>query len=308
MSLGIEKDTGTAPLLQQQEVYTLISQATSCIEPVAPEEVHGHRAGDWPGTRIGHGLDFEESRPYAPSDAMRDMDWRSTARLGHAYVKTYREERQPISVIVIDRGALMRFGTRKRLKIVQAARTAIWLGTQAIASAAAVSVVLWNPDQDDWLGPLHHRQGWLDNIDRIIQPAPPLVFNATEPERDKLRLRQLVERNPPGCRMFLITDFLWLGEAHHIFVAALAEAASLHCIRISDPLEREIVNTNGVTLTSPQQSFSCHLGARANNWAASANQIIDQVRGRQKSWVESLGVRFTDLCVTQDSLYEGISR
>jgi uncharacterized protein (DUF58 family) len=87
-------------------------------------EVHDHHAGDWASRWLGRGLDFEESRLYSAGDDIRDMDWRTTARTGRAHLKIYREERQPLVHLVVDRGATMRFGTRRRLKVAQAARVA----------------------------------------------------------------------------------------------------------------------------------------------------------------------------------------
>ena len=33
------------------------------------------------------GIEFEESRPYAPGDDLRTLDWNATARLGEPFVK-----------------------------------------------------------------------------------------------------------------------------------------------------------------------------------------------------------------------------
>lgn len=305
MPPSTRRDALAEPLLDPPEILKLMTLALAASNAPRPHEVHGHRAGDWPGAQIGQGLDFEESRPYAPSDSMRDMDWRSTARLGHAYVKTYREERQPIWVIVVDRGALMRFGTQKRLKVTQAARAAIWLGTQAMASAAAVSVVLWNAEQDDWLGPFHHRDQWLDAIDHVVAPTPPTELGALEPEMDKTRLRQLLERNPPGCRVFLLSDFLWHETSSSLAIAALAETNSLCCIRISDPVEREIINTSGTWLSSPRSGLSVALGSGALQWTQRANEAVANQREAQRVSIERLGGRLLDLCSTRES-FEGL--
>ncbi|MEY3572212.1 MAG: hypothetical protein RJA77_127 [Pseudomonadota bacterium] len=304
MHPSMRRDALAEPLLDPPEILKLMTLALAASSAPRLHEVHGHRAGDWPGTQIGQGLDFEESRPYAPSDAMRDMDWRSTARLGHAYVKTYREERQPICVVVVDRGALMRFGTQMRLKVTQAARAAIWIGTQAMASAAAVSVVLWNTEQDDWLGPFHHRDQWLNAIDHIVSPTPPIELGALEPENDKARLRHLLERNPAGCRLFLLSDFLWFDKDHSLAIAALAEANSLCCIRISDPIEREIINASGAWVSSPRSGLSIALGSGALQWVQSANRLVADQREVQRTSIERLGGRLLDLCSTRGS-FEG---
>ena len=71
------------PLLTAQDLATLAEQASVAMSLPVRREVHDHHAGDWPSAWLGRGMDFEEARPYTPGDDVRDMDWRTTARLGH---------------------------------------------------------------------------------------------------------------------------------------------------------------------------------------------------------------------------------
>ena len=51
-------------------------------------------AGEYESAFRGRGMEFEEVREYQPGDDVRDIDWNVTARMGHPYVKVYREERE----------------------------------------------------------------------------------------------------------------------------------------------------------------------------------------------------------------------
>lgn len=292
-----------APLLTDREVHDLIATALGCVTPTVAAEVHGHRAGDWPGTRLGQGLDFEESRPYAATDAIRDMDWRSTARLGHAYVKTYREERQPIWAIVVDRGPLMRFGSRRRLKVTQAARAGLWIGAQALAQGAAVALVLWDTP-DTWLGPFHQQDQWVAAIQALVAPAPPAhaPHRPVDQDTDQDRLRSLAERLPAGARVFLVSDFLWLGSTYVVPLARLVQACRITAIRISDPLEREITPRGLVRLTAPGASHSFFVTQGARVWQERFNQETREQRQAQEALFHTLEIACCDLCVTDESL------
>ena len=70
----------------------------------------------------GRGMDYLESRGYQPGDDIRNMDWRVTARSGHAHVKVYQEERERPVVVMIDLGPGMFFATQRTFKSVIAAR------------------------------------------------------------------------------------------------------------------------------------------------------------------------------------------
>ena len=79
----------------------------------------------------GGGIEFDESRPYAPGDDVRNLDWNAMARTGEPFVKHFREERDETIVLALDVSASMRFGTTGRSKAETAAHAA------ALVAAAA---------------------------------------------------------------------------------------------------------------------------------------------------------------------------
>jgi uncharacterized protein (DUF58 family) len=225
-----------APLLSAAEIAALAAQAAHLARAASRREVHDHHAGDWPSAWLGRGLDFEEARPYVAGDDLRDMDWRTTARLGHPFVKIYREERQPVLHLALDRGPTMRFGTRRRLKAAQAARIATLAAFAAAERNIAVGATLWDVRDLD-LPPRHSRPGMLQLIGAFAAPCPPLPAEAAEGLHDGDRLHRLAAELPRGTRLLLISDFAWLGTSHAATLAHLAERSDLLAIRVSDPAE-----------------------------------------------------------------------
>jgi uncharacterized protein (DUF58 family) len=234
-----------APLLTPAEISVLAVQAGHLAQASARREVHDHHAGDWPSAWLGRGLDFEEARPYAQGDDIRDMDWRTTARLGHPFVKTYREERQPMLHLVLDRGVSMRFGTRRRLKVAQAARIAAVAAFAAAARNTAVGASLWQPDGNDRaLPPRHDRASLLALLQAVATPCPPAAIKpqdaASERLRDADRLARLAADLPRGTRMLLLSDFAWLHADHAPLLARLGERLQVLAVDIVDAAEREL--------------------------------------------------------------------
>ncbi len=226
------------PLLTPDDIAHLALQAALLADSPSQREIHDHHAGDWPSAWLGRGLDYEESRPYAAGDDIRDMDWRTTARSGRPFLKIYREERQPMLHLVVDRGASLRFGTRRRLKAAQAARAAILLAFAAARDHTAVAATLWDRDDLD-LPPLHGRAGALALAEAAAAPCPPLAArDRAEPPRGLDRLAWLDANLPRGARLVLASDFTWLEAAHEALLARLAERLDVLALVVSDPVER----------------------------------------------------------------------
>lgn len=233
------------------------------------------------------------------------MDWRTTARLGQPFVKTYREERQPVLHVVVDRGPAMRFGTRRRLKAAQAARVAALLAFAAVERNVAVGATLWDVRDLD-LPPRHGRNGVIELVQAAAAPCPPLPAEAAQAVHDADRLQRLAEELPRGARLFLVSDFVWLGAGHEMPLAHLAELTDLFAVRISDPAERGLPNV-GLACFQDMNSGeirwldTASVAARNAHAAAFAarHAEIDAISGRA-------GVRSLDLGSEADDLVQAL--
>ncbi|MDP2352062.1 MAG: DUF58 domain-containing protein [Pseudomonadota bacterium] len=292
------------PLLSADEIAQLALQAELLIDIHGQREVHDHHAGDWPSAWLGRGLDYEESRPYAAGDDIRDMDWRTTARSGRPFLKIYREERQPILHLVVDRGASLRFGTRRRLKVTQAARVAILLAFAAARDNTAVGATLWDSD-DLELPPLHGRAGALALAEALTAPCPPLTQTTpTEPLRDLDHLAWLDANLPRGARLVLVSDFAWLDGEHESLLARLAERLDVLALRVSDPAERQL----------PNLGLACFhdLSRPGARWLDTAQadhgeRLSQQLRQRGERLARA-GIRHIDIASEVDDLLPLLAR
>lgn len=294
-----------APLLSSDDIAELAVQAAGLVRAPARREVHDHHAGDWPSAWLGRGLDFEEARPYTPGDDIRDMDWRTTARLGQPFVKTYREERQPVLHVVVDRGPAMRFGTRRHLKAAQAARIAALAAFAAAERNVAVGATLWDVE-DVSLPPRHGRSGIVELVQAAAAPCPPLLPEAAEAVHETDRLHRLAEELPRGAKLLLASDFVWLANVHEMPLAHLAERTDLMAVRVSDPAERALpdvglarfqdMNTNDIRWldTATAAARSAHAAEFAKRRAE-----IDALFSRA-------GVRWLDIGSETDDLVQAL--
>lgn len=228
-----------APLLSDSEFAALLQRAQ--LPPYAlphPGEVKHRQSGDFRSGERGSGLDFNESRPYQTGDDVRRMDWRTTARAGSPYLKVYHEEHQRQLHLVIDRGANMRFGTRTRLKVTQAARIASLLAFAHARVNVCIGTTLWE-SEGDRLPCRNGEAGIMDLLRAAAAPCPPIETSDRTHSFTRL-LRELHAHLPRGSRVAIISDFRALDTTHVPELARLAAHHECAAYQVLDPVERAL--------------------------------------------------------------------
>ncbi len=119
-------------------------------------------------------MDYAESRAYAPGDDVRHMDWRLTARTGVAHTKLYQAERERLTLIVADTATALYFGTRVRMKSVQAARVGALVAWRALADGDRIAILRGSRGEAP-RPPLSGLRGVLRALDALVRwyAAPP---------------------------------------------------------------------------------------------------------------------------------------
>ena len=85
-----------------------LQRTRQLVQKVRTMELRARRAvetglnGTWRSVFRGRGMDFEETRPYAPGDEVRTIDWNVTARTGAPHVKQFAEERDLTLMLLVD--------------------------------------------------------------------------------------------------------------------------------------------------------------------------------------------------------------
>lgn len=290
-----------APLLDTAEITLLAAQAQQLARVPCRRPVQAARAGDTPSAWLGRGLDYEASRPYAPGDDVRGMDWRTSARLGRPFVKTWREERQPLLHLVLDRGPGMRFGTRRRLKAAQAARAAILAAFAAAARQHAVGASLWDiPDAA--LPPRLGHGPALALARRMAAPCPPPAAAAVPPDAARERLLRLAARLPRGARLLLVSDFAWLDAGCLPPLGQLAARASLAALWISDPVEHQLPDVGLARFEDRPGGPVRWLDTASSAARAAGAQRLAAARTRREALLRRAGVPWLNLSTTDDDL------
>ena len=99
--------------------------------------------GDYRTLFHGFGLDLAELREYQLTDDVRYIDWNVTARMGHPYVKRFKEERELTVILAVDISASGMFGSQERSKLDTAVQVAAVLMFSALKNNDKAGLVLF---------------------------------------------------------------------------------------------------------------------------------------------------------------------
>lgn len=190
-------------------------------------------AGEYESAFRGRGMEFEEVREYSFGDDVRTIDWNVTARMGHPYVKLYREEREMTMMLLVDLSTSQRFGSGQRLKSELAAELAAVLAYTAIKSNDKVGLIIFTDRVEKFIPPQKGR----GHVWRVIREI--LSFTPEEKEtRIEVALDYLNRVVNKKSISFLISDFLTSGFEKSLKIAN--QKHDLVAIHLSDPREEEI--------------------------------------------------------------------
>ena len=226
------------PLLDNDEILELLLRVQSNKKSRSHQyDISFRKIGDVRSIYRGHGMDYEESRPYQAGDDPRYMNWQLSARTGQHYMKIFREERQPGVFILVDRRHSLRFGTQQRLKITQAVRAAAIAAFSAQENNFSIGGVILD-DELEWFKESQNKQAIFDFIHKAASPAAP-VFNQIKHQQPKTAdvLRILNEILTTGSTVYLISDFSDLDESSQATLLQLSVSHQVYAIQITDPAE-----------------------------------------------------------------------
>ena len=190
-------------------------------------------AGPAPSPFRGRGMEYAESRPYAPGDDARHIDWRLTARSGKPHTKLFQAERERITLIVADTAPTLYFGTRVRFKSVQAARAgavAAWSAQRRGDRIGALRGTLSEPP----VTPTGGSRGALRTLDALVR------WYAQPPPQDAglgHALATAARLLHPGASLVVLADASSLADVADGRLAELARHHDLLVTLLADPLE-----------------------------------------------------------------------
>ena len=201
----------------------------------APRQGRLAGAGRAPSPLRGRGMEYAESREYAPGDEVRHIDWRVTARSGRPHTKMFQAERERLTLVVADTAPALYFGTRVRFKSVQAARAAAMATWVAVRDGDRVAALRGSSSEPP-VPPAGGPRGALRVLDALAR------WYAQPPAGDEgldVALEHAVRLLRPGSRLLVLADPASIAAVPDRRWPALAMHSQVLVLLPVDPLESD---------------------------------------------------------------------
>jgi uncharacterized protein (DUF58 family) len=208
-------------------------------------QVHDLFSGRYQSVFRGQGMDFSEVREYFPGDDVRSIDWNVSARMGHPYVKIYREERELTVMLLVDVSASHDFGTVQSLKREVAAELTALLALCALTNNDKVGLLLFSDRVEHFVAPKKGRRHVLRLI-RDVLAFQPVSKGTSISTAIEYALHALTKKSV----LFLVSDFSDDGYQKPVKIAGRKH--DLIAVELYDPRERIAIPAGFIPAYDPE--------------------------------------------------------
>lgn len=250
----------------------------------------------------GRGLNFEELRDYQPSDDVRSIDWKVTARTGKPHVRVFTEEKDRPALIVVDQRMSMFFGSALNMKSVTAAECAALAAFRILDQGDRVGGIVFGDETIAEVRPQRSRAA-LDRFLSSLATANALL-RADAPAVEPMSLNQVlqaVSRIAPRNHLILVfSDFDVIDDRTRKLVSGLSRHNDLVLGLVTDPFADGL--PKGVKLVISDGELQAEVDTGDTTVHRDLN---DLARGRVAEildWKRALGVPVLPLTSGSDSL------
>lgn len=225
--------------------------------------------------RRGEGQDFHQLREYREGDALRQIDWKATARIQKLISREYQDERDQEIIFMLDCGHRMLAKDDELSHFDHTLNALLLLSYVALRQGDAVGLGTFAGDQR-WIAP---RKGY-HTVQSILNTVYDLQPSSESPDYSKAATDLLIRHKKRSLVIILTnvrdedTDDLLpaiqlLRKRHLVLLANLQEAS------INKTLEQPVDDLQSALKNSATQKYLQHRQATFDQLVSSGINIVD---------------------------------
>ncbi|MBD9527443.1 DUF58 domain-containing protein [Paracoccus sp. PAR01] len=250
----------------------------------------------------GRGLNFEELRDYLPSDDIRSIDWKVTARTGTPHVRVYTEERDRPTLIVVDQRMSMFFGSQLNMKSVTAAECAALAAFRIFDQGDRVGGIVFGDRDLAEIRPARSRHALTAFLTALADANS--LLHADAPTVDPIPMNRVlasVARMAPRNHLVLVfSDFDIVDDLTERLIAGISRHNDLILGLVNDPFSQELPGGHRIVVSDGTLQAEIDTGNQKTHRALS-----DLASGRLAQildWQRRFGVPVLPLSADEDSV------
>ncbi len=200
----------------------------------------------------GRGLSFDELRHYIPGDDLRHLDWRASLRFGKPFVRTYTEERDRPTLLLVDQRMNMYFGSRRYFKSVTAAELAALSAWMAFHAGDRVGGLVFDDRRVEHIRPLRSRNRIEALCAAVARANHNLRVDKPDSESNHQLdqvLRSCIEAAGHDHLICIISDFAGVTAQTLQLLRQLNAHNDVIAMQVYDPIALNVPTKGRITVT-----------------------------------------------------------
>jgi uncharacterized protein (DUF58 family) len=250
----------------------------------------------------GRGLNFEELRDYLPSDDVRSIDWKVTARTGTPYVRVFTEERDRPALIVVDQRMSMFFGSELNMKSVTAAECAALAAFRVLDQGDRVGGIVFGDQVIAEVRPKRNMAA-LNRFLIALSDANSLL-KADAPDVEPVTLNQVLRAvariAPRNHLLIFFSDFSETDDQTKRLLSGLSRKNDVIIGLVSDPYAQDL--PKGMKLVVSDGVLQAAIDTDDKDIHRQLSELATGRLAEILDWQRTLGVPVLPLSSAQDSL------
>ena len=213
----------------------------------------------------GRGLSFDELRQYTPGDDLRHLDWRASLRYSKPFVRSYTEERDRPTLLLVDQRMSMYFGSRQCFKSVTAAQLGAIGAWMAFHAGDRVGGLVFNDQQIDTVRPLRSRarvEALCSAVVRHNQALHASHVDDEQPEQLDRVLRQCLGIAGHDHLIVIISDFSGVTDHTLQLLRQLRAHNDVLALQVFDPIALQLPEQGRVMVTQGELQVELEIARR----------------------------------------------
>ena len=199
----------------------------------------------------GAGLDFQELKPYAEGDAIRNIDAKVSARMAHPYVRVYGQETDRSVYLAVDQRLNMFFGSQSKMKSVVAAEAAALVGWLTLTKGDRVGGIIIGQDQCYVQKPLRGDNHFTQLLKELVNYNQRLSMNDKSIKKTDSLIDSILKNFHhlnQQTSLILFTDVDGLSPIDIENLKLISQRCNLILFIIQDQLEHDLSSATGLVV------------------------------------------------------------